>query len=117
MYNWCTPKRFGILFDGWKHGPSSTEFVAIFACAPNELDPILLGFLPFELEPEQNDAIIPTSTIMLGVSNYYDLIVTILTAFSRKAEDVLFIVGDHTSVNKALAVRFGVPMIGCYSHQ
>ncbi|KAL0251297.1 hypothetical protein GEMRC1_000510 [Eukaryota sp. GEM-RC1] len=37
-------KRFGILFNGWKHGPSSTEFVAIFACAPNELDPILLRF-------------------------------------------------------------------------
>jgi hypothetical protein len=50
--------------------------------------------------------------------NMFDFIKTeILPLYGKDEKSIMFLVGDNVSTNKALADRFGIPLIGCASHR
>ena len=40
-----------------------------------------------------------------------------LAVFGKSKDAVSFIVGDNENMNKSIAKKIGVPLIGCYSHR
>ena len=40
-----------------------------------------------------------------------------LTLFNRTKDSIACIVGDNCNVNKALADRLGLPLVGCAAHR
>ncbi|KAL0248210.1 hypothetical protein GEMRC1_003446 [Eukaryota sp. GEM-RC1] len=112
------PPSFGLMYDGWKHGPTSTEYVGIFAWVAKDHRPILLGMVPFKYEnDEEESGILDTRRVLLGADNYECIISTILSAFGREFQNIDFVVADNAEVNSRLSRQNDVPMIGCYSHR
>ena len=102
------PNHFGIMLDGWTDMSVSTHFVAIFAIWPNERN-------------EQKTALLAFSPLLqedrFSADAYIELIEFTLQVFKKQMEDILFFVCDNDSVNKSIAKKLELPMIGCNSHR
>uniref|UniRef100_H3GY50 Uncharacterized protein n=1 Tax=Phytophthora ramorum TaxID=164328 RepID=H3GY50_PHYRM len=92
------PASFGLIFDGWSH--ASEHFIAVFACY--EVDGVmktpLLCMAPL-LDTLDED---------LSARGHYEFLADMLPRD---------FVGDNCAVNRLLATRMGVPLVGCASHR
>ncbi|KAG3117223.1 hypothetical protein PI124_g22723 [Phytophthora idaei] len=96
-------KEFGLVLDGWIHGPE--DFLAVFACFETSDGPWypLLSMAPSMDEPD--DA--------LSAGGH----AAAIDRFLRSLTDVLFLVGVNCAVNKTLARLMGALLVGCASHR
>ncbi|OWZ08124.1 hypothetical protein PHMEG_00019383 [Phytophthora megakarya] len=101
------PKSFGIIFDGWTF--RSEHYVAVFASFRHDgkVQNILIAMAP----------IIDDNVDNLTASSHVKFLDTILSYYGRSKASVAYIVGDHCSVNGAVADQLQVPMVGCASHR
>ena len=101
------PEKFAIIFDGWSAGDN--HFVGVFATYPATNDvgyeKVLLGFSPMENEASQDAA------------EHYNYMEYVLEVHGKSYDNVVAIVGDNTSTNKAFARRRGPVFVGCHSHR
>lgn len=101
------PERFAIVFDGWSGG--GTHYVGFFATYPaeNELGfrKHLLGLSPMGDEDS------------LDASEHYDYVEYVLGVHGKKFNNVVAIICDNTSTNKAFVRRVGSFFLGCHSHR
>lgn len=104
------PDHFALVFDGWTSG--TTHFTAIIACfiagppEKEEFQEIILAIRPFFDER------------YLDSNQVVDLLTRTVRSYGKDMnENVVAIVGDNASVNKAAARKLGKPLIGCYSHR
>lgn len=101
------PSRFAIVFDGWSVG--DTHFVAIYATFPKANDSgfeeVLLGLSPMENEESQD------------ANEHYDFVKFVLSVFGKTMDNVVALIGDNTSTNKAFARCLGPFFVGCHSHR
>lgn len=103
------PEKFGIIFDGWDNGHHE-HFVAIFAVFPDSTTTgrsmnILLAMQPL-LTPDCQNAVA-----------HADFIVSTLGCYNKSPQNLLFLVGDNTNTNPAIARILSVTLIGCGSHR
>lgn len=101
------PEKFALVFDGWSAG--QTHFVGIFASFPDSSEngyaARLLAFSPMGDESSLNSA------------EHYGFMTFVLTTFGKTWENVICIIGDNCSTNKAVANLAEKPLIGCSSHR
>lgn len=101
------PDRFALVFDGWT--AASTHFLAVFATFPGTSEygwsRVLLGFSPMGDEES------------LGATDHLEYCDFVLNVFGKSRRNVVALIGDNCSVNKAFARRFGISFIGCASHR
>lgn len=101
-------KQYALVFDGWSE--DAVHFIGLFISLPAEdasvnPDIYLLAFSPLLDETcfsAANHAAFIESTL-----NWYDLSI----------DNLICIIGDNCSANKALAGRLGKPLVGCASHR
>ena len=102
------PEKFGINFDGWDNGHNE-HFVAIFAVFPDSASGlsrnVLIAMQPL-LTPDCQNA-----------SAHSDFITSTLGCYNKSPQNILFLVGDNTNTNPAIARMLGVTLIGCGSHR
>lgn len=101
-------KQIALMFDGWSS--SGTHFLAVFAVFPNDgksprSDPILLSFSPLE-----NEASLNTESHIKGFEYVLDV-------YNLNMSQVCCLVGDNCPLNKSIASKLDVPMVGCMSHR
>ncbi|KAE8885122.1 hypothetical protein PF003_g30866 [Phytophthora fragariae] len=102
------PARFGLIFDGWSH--ASEHFIAVFACY--EVDGVMKTPL-LCMAPLLN-----TLDEDLSARGHYEFLVDVLPRdYGKQVTDCQFLVGDNCVVNRLLATRMGVPLVGCASHR
>lgn len=94
-------KSFGLMIDGWSHNHS--HFLAVFIVT-KEYGNFLLYFSPLIDETR------------LTAASMADTIETVLEDYGLPHEKFVFLVGDNTNVNPALAKELNVYFIGCHSH-
>ena len=102
------PDKFGILTDGWSEMSTSTHFVGIFALYPNKevkQEAPLLAFLPLYDE------------ISLDSDSHINFIEFTLGVYGKDKKALQFLVSDNENLNKAIARKLSIPMIGCASHR
>lgn len=105
VYNLLSAK-FSVIFDGWTGGNS--HFVSVFAAYPCKTKTgyrKLLGISPMEKEDS------------LDATDHYEFIEYVLEVHVKLFENVVAIVGDKTSTNKAFARRVGSSFVGCHRHR
>lgn len=102
-------QRFSIIFDGWSS--NGHHFIGLFVQAPDpkhhDADPVsvLLSCSPLLDE---------TSFTAQG---HFDYINSILHNYNLSDDNMVALIGDNCSTNKALANLFGKPLVGCRSHR
>ncbi|KAE8902866.1 hypothetical protein PF003_g12709 [Phytophthora fragariae] len=102
------PARFGLIFDGWSH--ASEHFIAVFACY--EVDGVMKTPL-LCMAPLLN-----TLDEDLSARGHYEFLADMLPRdYGKQVTDCLFLAGDNCAVNRLLATRMGVPLVGCASHR
>jgi len=100
------PTKFGLVFDGWSQ--HSVHFLAVFAVfgSKDDQNKILLALSPFVDESD------------FSADSHIDFIRSVLTdVYHVSLDNVSFLVGDNCAVNKSIAQKLGVPMVGCNSHR
>lgn len=97
------PSRFGIIIDGWTH--NSEHYVAVFASFSKRT--VLLAFAPLVDNGRGDHTAI----------SHVEFLRTTLSYYNKTLLDVVYMVGDNCSVNKAVAEEAGFPLIGCASHR
>ena len=99
------PPHFGLTFDGWSDG--STHYCAILAL--------------YEVDGVRKTPLLAMSPLIdedrLDADAHVAFIDATLEVFGRDRESVGFLVADNCAVNGSIARKFGVPMVGCYSHK
>ncbi|POM60379.1 LOW QUALITY PROTEIN: hypothetical protein PHPALM_30778 [Phytophthora palmivora] len=96
---------FGLIFDGWSH--ASGRFIAVFACY--EVDCVMKTPLLPLLDTLDED---------LSARGHYEFLADMLPRdFGKQITGCLFLVDDNCAVNRLLATRMGVPLMGCARHQ
>ena len=104
------PPKFALVFDGWSLDGTSTHFIAVIAkwMSPTNKKPCsaLLAFSPLLDESNQT------------AQNHKEFLEYVLQdIFSKDFENVLCLIGDNCSTNKALADLCEKPLIGCSAHR
>lgn len=101
------PAKFALVFDGWSHG--DTHFVGIYATFMDEakecFDKVLLALSPLEDETD------------LGAVEHKRMLEWVLSVFGKDLSNVVALIGDNVSTNKALALLVGCGFVGCASHR
>lgn len=99
------PYNFAIIFDGWSL--QNTDYLCFFEnfLQSSKLDSGVLYFRFFIWR-----------RIKIKVSGTWALYFIFLD-FSRRWDNVIYVIGDNCAVNKALAKSIDIPMIGCHSHR
>ncbi len=95
------------MIDGWDNGHSE-HYVAMFAIYPDELwnqKAVLLAAAPL-LEPSIQTA-----------EEHVVFIRSTLACYQKTTDSILFLIGDNTNLNPAIADMFRVPHLGCASHR
>ncbi|GMF47663.1 unnamed protein product [Phytophthora fragariaefolia] len=102
------PARFGLIFDGWSH--ASEHFIAVFAYY--EVDGVMKSPLMC-MTP-----LLDTLDEDLSARGHYEFLADMLPRdIGKQITDCLFLVGDNCAVNRLLATRMGVPLVGCAIHR
>jgi len=98
-----------LLLDGWTCDGTSTHYIGIFASyicpTKEEYKEVLLSFQPTLVEEE------------LGADAHIDLLESTLKIYGLTKENVVCIVSDNCSTNKAISTRWDIPLVGCASHR
>lgn len=101
------PNRFAITFDGWAGG--DTHYVSVFAVFPadnvNGYDRFLLACSPMENEDS------------LNANEHYEFLEWVLALFEKSMDNVVAVIGDNCSTNRAMSRRIGPTFVGCHSHR
>lgn len=101
------PSKFSIIIDGWTK--KSTHFIGIFAAyssaTPNGYETVLLAFSPMLVETG------------FSANAHIDLIEFVLEVYGKSLDNVVSICADNAEVNKAVASRCNLPLVGCSSHR
>ncbi|KAF0706983.1 hypothetical protein AaE_013834 [Aphanomyces astaci] len=101
------PESFAIVYDGWTSG--STHYVAMFATFSNDshrgYEKVLLAMSPMNEEES------------LSAAAHVQYLDFVLGVYGKDRENVVALIGDNCSTNRAFARLAGVPMIGCASHR
>lgn len=99
------PDKFPVIFDGWENG-NGKYFVGMYAVIIKEetIKYILLAIQPlvdgsFTAEAH---ALFMEETLM---------------NFGKHVQSISVLIGDNCNVNKCIADRLGVPLLGCASHR
>lgn len=108
----CLPDKFAIVIDGWTN--CETHYLAVFGTYPCH-------------EHEENNGKNYSSVLLavsplldettLTASAHEETISYILSVYDKSWENVVAIIGDNVSTNKALASLVGRFLIGCASHR
>ncbi|ETV64401.1 hypothetical protein H257_18698 [Aphanomyces astaci] len=53
----------------------------------------------------------------LDANSHVDLIESTLSFYGKAASDITFITADNCPTNASIAIKLGVPLVGCYSHK
>jgi hypothetical protein len=97
-----------LLMDGWTSDGTSTHYIAMFAGFINQhgdYEEVLLGMQPMLDEEE------------LGANAHIELFDSTLDLYGLHKDNVVCFVADNCSTNKAIATKWGIPMVGCASHR
>lgn len=99
------PGKFAVLFDGWTLG--TTHYVAMFASYIKDAvhKEVLLACSPLLTETD------------LGAEQHREFFQATLELYGKSLSNVVALVGDNCSTNKACANLAGCPLIGCASHK
>lgn len=101
------PDKFFILFDGWTI--DGTHYVVIFATylyvKPPGYDSVLLALSSLDNEESEK------------ADEHYAFMKFVLSVFGKKMEDIVAIMGEKCSTNKALPTSVGCGFSGCCSHR
>ena len=102
------PEKIALVIDGWTK--ASVHFVGVFATYPDlgkvgGYESVMLAFSPMFCETE------------FGADEHYEFISWVLSVYGKTFENVIAIIGDNVSVNKALSTKCNLPLIGCASHR
>ncbi|KAE9321784.1 hypothetical protein PR003_g17390 [Phytophthora rubi] len=95
---------FVLIFDGWS--PAGVHYVGLFAVfeTDGELRMPLLGLSPIDEGSQTADVLI-------------NLFENILDVYNKTTAMVGFLVGDNCSTNQSIAMKMGIPLVGCASHR
>jgi len=103
------PDKFAIVFDGWSLDGTSTHFVAIFAKWVSPSNVACTALLAFSPLLDESD---------FSAESHYEFIRYVLVdVFQKNFSNVICLVGDNCSTNKALAELCQKPLIGCAAHR
>lgn len=109
------PNTFGIIFDGWTCDGTAEHYIALFAvwcdCDGN-VNRVLLCCGPQDEIDEDNP-----NEVDFTAENIGDYIYDELQLVGRDFSSIEFLAGDNCSVNKKLATKLKVPLLGCNSHR
>ena len=109
------PERFGLLTDGWSR--LRTHYLAIFAVwsVKGTLKVALLSMSPLVSMNKSND----DEAIRYRAVEHAGHIKRILRLYYNKSctKNVVYLGGDHTSVNRKTAEILKKPLVGCRSHR
>jgi len=97
-----------LLMDGWTSDGTSTHYIAMFAGFINQQDEyeeVLLGMQPMLDEEE------------LGADAHIDLFESTLKLYGLNKDNVMCFIADNCATNRAIARKWGIPMVGCASHR
>ncbi|ETV82390.1 hypothetical protein H257_05042 [Aphanomyces astaci] len=101
------PESFAIVYDGWTSG--STHYVAMFATFPNNYhrgyEKVLLAMSPMNEEDS------------LSAAAHVQYLNFVLGVYAKDRGNVVALIGDNCSTNRAFARTADAPMIGCASHR
>ena len=101
------PDKFALVIDGWTK--NSTHFVAILANFHAEtkvgFEQIMLAFSPM------------VSETSFRAIDHFGFIEWVLGRYGKSLDNVVAVIGDNVSTNKALADMCKTPLIGCASHR
>lgn len=101
------PEKFAIVFDGWSE--DSTHFLGIFASfALDQQETIKRQLLAFAPLLDETD---------LSAESQSALIVDTIEFYGKNISNIVCIIGDNCSTNKAVANILEVPLVGCASHR
>ncbi|KAH9108067.1 hypothetical protein AeMF1_016685 [Aphanomyces euteiches] len=100
------PDKFAIVFDGWSLG--STHYVAVFVSFPSSdsigYQKYLLSFAPINEE------------VSLNAMSHKKYLEFVLDVFGKTLSNIVVLIGDNCSTNRALSRLLGIPLVGCASH-
>jgi hypothetical protein len=101
------PNKFALMFDGWDNGHSE-HYVAIYAIFPSHdgsQKSFMLAAQPL-LDPTDHSA-----------ESHVDYIISTLECYKKSPDSILFLIGDNTNLNPAIADILNVRHMGCASHR
>ena len=102
------PTRFGLVFDGWDDG-SSRNYFGVFCIWWDEKkgknNVYLLRLCPLIRSDDY------------GADSHIESITKFLADVGKTWDNVVCLMGDNCSTNKAMADRAHKPFIGCHSHR
>ena len=100
------PSQFGIMVDGWSEMSTSTHYIGVYTvyAKDGKRISVMLAFAP----------LIDETT--MSADSHIDLILFALSVYKKSINNIQFMVADNENLNKAVADKLGVPLIGCASH-
>jgi hypothetical protein len=103
------PDKFVLVFDGWSEG--TDHYIAVNASyivpGTNRATETLLAIRP----------LLAAGVITMSADDHAAHLKQVLTDYGKTIANVVCIAGDNCSVNKSLARKLGVPLLGCGSHK
>ncbi|KAG7361649.1 hypothetical protein IV203_036750 [Nitzschia inconspicua] len=103
------PMKFALVFDRWS-SDDNTHYVAVFATFPDPTkehgySKVLLSMSP--MGDGDN----------LTAQEHHAFITDILGVYRKSWENVICLIGENCSTNKATATAASLPLVGCASHR
>jgi hypothetical protein len=103
------PDKFVLVFDGWTEG--TDHYIAVNASyivpGTNKATETLLAIRP----------LLAAGVITMSADDHATQLTQVLADYGKTVANVVCIAGDNCSVNKCLARKLGVPLLGCGSHK
>ncbi|KAH9142373.1 hypothetical protein AeRB84_013546 [Aphanomyces euteiches] len=99
--------KFAIVFDGWSLG--STHYVAVSVCFPSSdsigYQKYLQSFAPINEEDS------------LNATSHKKYLEFVLDVFGKTLSNIVVLICDNCSTNRALSRLLGIQLVGCASHR
>ena len=101
------PSQFGIMVDGWSEMSTSTHYIGVYAvyAKDGKRISVMLAFAP----------LIDETT--MTADSHVDLVLFALSVYKKSINNIQFMVAVNENLNKAVADKLGVPLIGCATHR
>ena len=98
--------KFALMFDGWSR--HTKHYVAIVICYPLLNKPYNERLLCFRTLPRE---------VSMTSADHLELFSEVMQDYGLLLSNCVALVGDHASVNKKLAEKLKIPLVGCLSHR
>jgi len=103
------PDKFVLIFDGWSLDGTGTHFVGVFAKWMSLTGTVSTALLAFSPLLDESD---------FSAASHFEFIQFVLEeVYQKTLSNVICLVGDNCSTNKALADLCGKPLVGCAAHR